>query len=62
MFQVIKNDDLEELKQLGSGSSATVYHGKWGGSDVAIKIIKDIASSSDEDRMVYFSYFLFPFS
>ncbi|MED6152748.1 hypothetical protein PIB30_094983 [Stylosanthes scabra] len=39
-LQIIKNADLEELKELGSGTYGTVYHGKWRGSDVAIKRIK----------------------
>ncbi|KAK7324256.1 hypothetical protein VNO77_27786 [Canavalia gladiata] len=39
-LQVIMNEDLEELKVLGSGSFGTVYHGKWGGTDVAIKRLK----------------------
>ncbi|THU57180.1 hypothetical protein C4D60_Mb03t00790 [Musa balbisiana] len=40
-LQVIKNSDLEELQELGSGTFGTVYHGKWRGSDVAIKRIND---------------------
>ncbi|KAI3754621.1 hypothetical protein L1987_54408 [Smallanthus sonchifolius] len=39
-LQTIKNDDLEEVKELGSGTYGAVYHGKWKGSDVAIKRIK----------------------
>ncbi|CAA0818521.1 Protein kinase superfamily protein with octicosapeptide/Phox/Bem1p domain [Striga hermonthica] len=39
-LQIIKNADLEELRELGSGTFGTVYHGKWRGSDVAIKRIK----------------------
>ncbi|KAE8672039.1 Serine/threonine protein kinase, putative isoform 5 [Hibiscus syriacus] len=39
-LQTIKNDDLEEIRQLGSGTYGAVYHGKWKGSDVAIKRIK----------------------
>ncbi|KAL1368290.1 hypothetical protein HN51_022437 [Arachis hypogaea] len=39
-LQIIKSADLEELKELGSGTYGTVYHGKWRGSDVAIKRIK----------------------
>ncbi|XP_042427742.1 uncharacterized protein LOC122015114 isoform X2 [Zingiber officinale] len=38
--QIIKNEDLEELRELGSGTYGTVYHGKWRGTDVAIKRIK----------------------
>ncbi|KAL5773117.1 hypothetical protein ACOSQ2_013041 [Xanthoceras sorbifolium] len=39
-LQTIKNDDLEEIRELGSGTYGSVYHGKWKGSDVAIKRIK----------------------
>ncbi|KAL2932540.1 putative serine/threonine-protein kinase SIS8 [Bienertia sinuspersici] len=39
-LQTIKNADLEEIRVLGSGTYGSVYHGKWKGSDVAIKRIK----------------------
>ncbi|KAI4380552.1 hypothetical protein MLD38_006729 [Melastoma candidum] len=39
-LQTIKNEDLEEIRVLGSGTYGAVYHGKWKGSDVAIKRIK----------------------
>lgn len=39
-LQTIKNDDLEEIKELGSGTYGSVFHGKWRGCDVAIKRIK----------------------
>ncbi|KAE9601676.1 putative protein kinase TKL-Pl-6 family [Lupinus albus] len=39
-LQTIKNDDLEEIRELGSGTYGAVYHGKWKGSNVAIKRIK----------------------
>lgn len=39
-LQTIKNDDLEEIRELGAGTYGSVYHGKWKGSDVAIKRIK----------------------
>ncbi|CAI8593977.1 unnamed protein product [Vicia faba] len=39
-LQIIRNTDLEELMELGSGTYGTVYHGKWRGTDVAIKRIK----------------------
>ncbi|XP_059636264.1 uncharacterized protein LOC132278488 [Cornus florida] len=39
-LQTIKNDDLEEIRELGSGTYGAVYHGKWKGSDVAVKRIK----------------------
>ncbi|KAI4380493.1 hypothetical protein MLD38_006677 [Melastoma candidum] len=53
-LQIIKNSDLEELRELGSGTYGTVYHGKWRGSDVAIKRINDRCFSgkpSEQDRM-----------
>ncbi|MCO5577545.1 hypothetical protein L7F22_031376 [Adiantum nelumboides] len=39
-LQIIRHSDLEELRELGSGTFGTVYHGKWRGTDVAIKRIK----------------------
>ncbi|GMH16638.1 hypothetical protein Nepgr_018479 [Nepenthes gracilis] len=39
-LQTIRNDDLEEIRELGSGTYGAVFHGKWKGSDVAIKRIK----------------------
>ncbi|XP_050220182.1 uncharacterized protein LOC126670483 isoform X2 [Mercurialis annua] len=39
-LQIIKNTDIEELQELGSGTFGTVYYGKWRGTDVAIKRIK----------------------
>ncbi|KAM0869195.1 hypothetical protein ACQ4PT_040834 [Festuca glaucescens] len=53
-LQIIKNSDLEELHELGSGTFGTVYHGKWRGSDVAIKRISDrcfVGKASEEQRM-----------
>ncbi|CAL0310261.1 unnamed protein product [Lupinus luteus] len=53
-LQLIKNDDLEELRELGSGTFGTVYHGKWRGSDVAIKRIKKscfAGRSSEQERL-----------
>ena len=55
------NDDLEELKELGSGTFGTVYHGKWRGSDVAIKRIKKscfAGRSSEQERLVSVFTFL----
>ncbi|CAL5410527.1 unnamed protein product [Camellia sinensis] len=52
--QIIKNEDLEELKELGSGTFGTVYHGKWRGTDVAIKRIKKscfTGRSSEQERL-----------
>ncbi|KQK16804.1 uncharacterized protein LOC100837333 [Brachypodium distachyon] len=53
-LQIIKNDDLEELQELGSGTFGTVYHGKWRGSDVAIKRINDrcfAGKPSEQEKM-----------
>ncbi|WCJ37076.1 Protein kinase superfamily protein with octicosapeptide/Phox/Bem1p domain [Euphorbia peplus] len=53
-LQIIRNDDLEELRELGSGTFGTVYHGKWRGSDVAIKRLKKICftgRSSEQERL-----------
>ncbi|RVW24381.1 Serine/threonine-protein kinase EDR1 [Vitis vinifera] len=53
-LQMIKNADLEELKELGSGTFGTVYHGKWRGTDVAIKRIKKscfAGRSSEQERL-----------
>ncbi|KAI4335614.1 hypothetical protein L6164_014246 [Bauhinia variegata] len=53
-LQVIKNCDLEELRELGSGTFGTVYHGKWRGTDVAIKRINDrcfAGKASEQERM-----------
>ncbi|KAL3824565.1 hypothetical protein ACJIZ3_020594 [Penstemon smallii] len=53
-LQIIKNSDLEELRELGSGTFGTVYHGKWRGTDVAIKRINDrcfAAKQSEQERM-----------
>lgn len=65
--QLIKNDDLEELRELGSGTFGTVYHGKWRGTDVAIKRIKKscfTGRSSEQERLVpicSIKKFLYPF-
>ncbi|XP_052182384.1 uncharacterized protein LOC127795023 isoform X2 [Diospyros lotus] len=53
-LQIIKNIDLEELQELGSGTFGTVYHGKWRGTDVAIKRINDrcfAGKPSEQERM-----------
>ncbi|KAH0454733.1 hypothetical protein IEQ34_016657 [Dendrobium chrysotoxum] len=39
---IIKNCNLDELRELGSGTFGAVYYGKWRGADVAIKRIYDI--------------------
>lgn len=54
-MQIIKNADIEELRELGSGTFGTVYHGKWRGTDVAIKRIKNSCFSgrvSEQERLV----------
>ncbi|XP_019181392.1 PREDICTED: uncharacterized protein LOC109176416 [Ipomoea nil] len=53
-FQIIRNSDLGELRELGSGTFGTVYHGKWRGTDVAIKMIKKscfAGRSSDQEQL-----------
>ncbi|KAI3749616.1 hypothetical protein L2E82_20230 [Cichorium intybus] len=53
-LQIIKNAELEELRELGSGTYGTVYHGRWRGSDVAIKRIKKSCfsgRSSEQERL-----------
>ena len=53
--QTIKNADLEELRELGTGTFGTVYHGKWRGTDVAIKRIKSSCFTgrpSERERLV----------
>ncbi|AQL04546.1 Protein kinase superfamily protein with octicosapeptide/Phox/Bem1p domain [Zea mays] len=55
-LQIIKNNDLEELQELGSGTFGTVYHGKWRGTDVAIKRINDrcfAGKPSEQEKMRY---------
>lgn len=59
--QLIKNEDLEELRELGSGTFGTVYHGKWRGTDVAIKRIKKscfTGRSSEQERLVSLVHYL----
>ena len=34
------NEDLAELREHGSGTFATVYHGKWRVTDIAIECNK----------------------
>ncbi|KAH9573229.1 hypothetical protein CY35_02G195500 [Sphagnum magellanicum] len=54
-LQTVKNDDLEELRELGSGTYGTVYHGKWRGTDVAIKRIRAscfAGQPSEKERLI----------
>ncbi|KAG6516173.1 hypothetical protein ZIOFF_026622 [Zingiber officinale] len=54
-LQRINNEDLEELRELGAGTFGTVYHGKWRGTDVAIKRINRsyfIGHSSQTEKMI----------
>lgn len=54
-LQTIKNEDLEEIRELGSGTYGSVFHGKWRGSDVAIKRIKASCFAgrpSDRERLI----------
>ncbi|KAL1563556.1 hypothetical protein AAHA92_06010 [Salvia divinorum] len=54
-LQTIRNEDLEEIRELGSGTYGAVFHGKWKGSDVAIKRIKASCfsgRSSERERLV----------
>ncbi|KAL2469539.1 PB1 domain-containing protein tyrosine kinase [Abeliophyllum distichum] len=53
-LQIIKNADLEDLQELGSGTFGTVFHGKWRGTDVAIKRIKKscfAGRSSEQEKL-----------
>ncbi|KAJ6794807.1 serine/threonine-protein kinase B-raf-like [Iris pallida] len=53
-LQMIHNSDLEELRELGSGTFGTVYHGKWRGTDVAIKRINErcfAGKATEKERM-----------
>uniref|UniRef100_A0A0D9VV16 Protein kinase domain-containing protein n=1 Tax=Leersia perrieri TaxID=77586 RepID=A0A0D9VV16_9ORYZ len=53
--QIISNGDLEDLHEMGSGSFGTVFHGRWKGTDVAIKRIKNscfMYPSSQADKLI----------
>ncbi|KAF2285629.1 hypothetical protein GH714_006055 [Hevea brasiliensis] len=53
-LQIIRNADIEELQELGSGTFGTVFYGKWRGTDVAIKRIKKscfAGRSSEQERL-----------
>lgn len=54
-MQIIKNADIEELQELGSGTFGTVYYAKWRGTEVAVKRIKEGCFSgrpSEQERLV----------
>ncbi|KAH9602875.1 hypothetical protein KSS87_021646 [Heliosperma pusillum] len=54
-LQTIKSADVEEIRELGSGTYGAVYYGKWKGSDVAIKRIKAscfVARPSERERLI----------
>ncbi|XP_051129151.1 uncharacterized protein LOC127250051 isoform X2 [Andrographis paniculata] len=54
-LQIIRNADLEDLQELGSGTYGTVYHGKWRGTDVAIKRIKKscfCGKASEQEQLI----------
>lgn len=54
-LQTIQNVDLEEIKELGSGTYGAVYHSKWKGSDVAVKRIKAscfTGKPSERERLI----------
>jgi hypothetical protein len=54
-WQIISNEDLEDLREMGSGAFGTVFHGKWRGTDVAIKRINNNCfsyPSSQADKLV----------
>ncbi|KAG8063107.1 hypothetical protein GUJ93_ZPchr0003g17178 [Zizania palustris] len=53
--QIINNGDLEDLQEMGSGAFGTVFHGRWKGTDVAIKRIKNscfMYPSSQADKLI----------
>nr|CAB3455453.1 unnamed protein product [Digitaria exilis] len=53
--QIISNEDLEDLREMGSGAFGTVFHGKWKGTDVAIKRIKNscfMLPSPQADKLI----------
>lgn len=49
-LQEIFDGDLEEIRELGSGTFGTVHYGKWRGTDVAIKRLKASVFSGGEDE------------
>ncbi|KAK9715529.1 hypothetical protein RND81_06G170800 [Saponaria officinalis] len=54
-LQTINSADVEEIRELGTGTYGSVYYGKWKGSDVAIKRIKASCFSgepSERERLI----------
>ncbi|KAH7686654.1 Non-specific serine/threonine protein kinase protein [Dioscorea alata] len=54
-LQAIQSSDLEEIRELGSGTYGAVFYGKWKGSDVAIKRLRPSCfngGESGEGRLV----------
>ncbi|KAF5772757.1 hypothetical protein HanXRQr2_Chr13g0580971 [Helianthus annuus] len=52
---IIKNDDLEEVRELGSATYGAFYYMKWKGSDVTIKRIQGscfAGKPSERERFV----------
>nr|KAJ0208828.1 hypothetical protein LSAT_V11C400188470 [Lactuca sativa] len=62
--QMIRNEDVEELKEFGSGTFGIVYHGKWRGTDVAIKRINKscfaTGPSSQHERLTMIEFWREP--
>ncbi|TVU40224.1 hypothetical protein EJB05_13677 [Eragrostis curvula] len=53
--QIIRNEDLEDLREIGSGAFGMVFYGKWKGTDVAIKRIKNscfMVPSTQADKLI----------
>ena len=64
VYQIISNEDLEDLREMGSGAFGTVFHGRWKGTDVAIKRIKNscfMLPSPQADKLVSLYKFIIIF-